>query len=62
MVKAANDAGLVTVGDAKRGDIGISSSHYAHGLMASDTGCDWLTINGYLGEDGIRPFADVANE
>ena len=59
-VKHAKDAGLIVVGDAKRGDIGTSSAHYAAGLLAGDHGCDSLTVNGYLGGDGLEPFMDVA--
>ncbi|XAM00305.1 orotidine-5'-phosphate decarboxylase [Phycisphaeraceae bacterium D3-23] len=60
VVRYAKDAGLVVVGDAKRGDIGTSSAHYAAGLLAGEGGCDALTVNGYLGGDGLEPFMDVA--
>jgi len=60
VVRHAKDAGLVVVGDAKRGDIGTSSAHYAAGLLARESGCDALTVNGYLGGDGLEPFMDVA--
>ena len=53
----AKDAGFVVIFDAKRGDIGISATHYAAG--ASAIGADWITLNGYLGEDGITPFLDA---
>ena len=60
VVKHAKDAGLIVVGDAKRGDIGTSSAHYAAGLLGGDHGCDSLTVNGYLGGDGLEPFMQVA--
>jgi len=60
VVKHAKDAGLIVVGDAKRGDIGTSSAHYAAGLLAEPQGCDTLTVNGYLGGDGLDPFMEVA--
>ncbi len=60
VTRAAKDMGLVVVGDAKRGDIGTSSAHYAAGLLAGAGGCDALTVNGYLGTDGIEPFFTVA--
>lgn len=60
VVQYAKSAGLIVVSDAKRGDIGTSSAHYAAGLLADDTGCDALTVNGYLGGDGLEPFMDVA--
>lgn len=43
--------------DWKRGDIGISSEHYAAGAVA--LGADWVTANAYLGTDGLRPFLDA---
>ena len=53
---AAVDAGFETILDAKRGDIGISARHYA--VAAAATGAGWITLNGYLGEDGIIPFLE----
>jgi orotidine-5'-phosphate decarboxylase len=61
-VQRAKDAGLIVVGDAKRGDIGTSSAHYAAGLLAEPHGCDTLTVNGYLGGDGLEPFQEVAEK
>ncbi len=43
--------------DWKRGDIGISSSHYAAGATAM--GAEWVTANAYLGLDGVRPFLEA---
>lgn len=60
VVAHAKAAGLIVVGDAKRGDIGTSSAHYAAGLLAEPHGCDVLTVNGYLGGDGVGPFQEVA--
>ena len=60
VVAHAKAAGLIVVGDAKRGDIGTSSAHYAAGLLAEPHGCDSLTVNGYLGGDGVEPFQEVA--
>ena len=61
---------LVVIGDAKRGDIGSTSAAYATGHIGSvqvgsktysgfDT--DFLTVNPYLGTDGVKPFVDVCN-
>lgn len=50
------EMGFETILDSKRGDIGISASHYAAATAA--TGAGWVTVNGYLGEDGITPFLD----
>jgi len=62
VVAHAKAAGLLVVGDAKRGDIGTSSAHYAVGLLGGDHGCDSLTVNGYLGGDGLEPFMQVAEQ
>ncbi len=53
----ASDQGLQVILDAKRGDIGISAEHYAKAATA-DGPCDWITVNPYLGIDGIEPFLD----
>lgn len=72
VVAHAREKGLIVVGDAKRGDIGQSSQHYAAGDLADNTfadlesgaqpGADSLTVNGYLGDDALQPFIDVARE
>ena len=70
VVVAAQKMGFIVIGDGKRGDIGISAEHYAAGCLAdtsfadlhSPTGPDALTINAYLGDDGIQPFIDVAKK
>jgi orotidine-5'-phosphate decarboxylase len=54
----ASDQGLQIILDAKRGDIGISAEHYAKAATA-DGPCDWITVNPYLGIDGIEPFLDA---
>ena len=56
-VRAAREAGLIVVLDAKRGDIGSSSAHYA--ASAADMGADSVTLNAYLGPSGIEPFLDA---
>ena len=54
----ARDASVQIILDAKRGDIGISAEHYAVAVTA-DGPCDWVTVNPYLGTDGITPFLDA---
>ena len=53
----ANEAHLQVILDAKRGDIGITAEHYAAAATA-DGPCDWVTVNPYLGIDGITPFLE----
>ena len=63
--------GLVVIGDIKRGDIGSTSSAYAVGhigkvQVGSKTYApfdeDFVTVNTYLGSDGVNPFIDVCKE
>ena len=56
VTRSAVERGFQVILDAKRGDIGISAEHYA--VAAAKSGAHWVTVNGYLGEDGIRPFLD----
>lgn len=56
----AREMGLICILDAKRNDIASSAAGYAEaylgdGLLASDA----LTINPYLGGDGIMPFIEA---
>lgn len=63
--------GLVVIGDIKRGDIGSTSAAYAVGhigkvKVGSKTYApfdeDFVTVNPYLGSDGVNPFLDVCKE
>ncbi len=56
LIAAAKDRGLITIFDAKRGDIGISAAHYAAANPA-----DALTVSPYLGDDSLTPFIEVAS-
>ena len=67
----AKSKGLVIIGDIKRGDIGSTSSAYAVGhigkvQVGSKTYApfdeDFVTVNPYLGSDGVNPFIDVCKE
>lgn len=62
---------LVVIGDIKRGDIGSTSAAYATGhlgkVKVGNTMCqgfkeDFVTVNPYLGTDGVQPFIDVCKE
>lgn len=63
--------GLVVIGDIKRGDIGSTSGAYAMGHLGKvQIGSksyygfdeDFVTVNPYLGSDGVKPFIDVCKE
>jgi orotidine-5'-phosphate decarboxylase len=65
----ARKHGLLTIGDAKRGDIGSTSAAYAaahlgisviDGETTSAFRADALTVNPYFGTDGIQPFVETA--
>lgn len=70
-VDYCKEKGLVVIGDIKRGDIGSTSASYAAGhigkvQVGSKTyvpfGEDFITVNPYLGSDGIHPFLKVCKE
>ncbi len=50
----------LTIGDAKRGDIGSSARHYAQAIF-QHLELDAATVNPYMGQDALEPFlADPA--
>jgi orotidine-5'-phosphate decarboxylase len=66
VASAARASGLLVLADAKRGDIDVSASAYAQaflGDVATPFGnvtavdADAMTVNPYLGEDTLEPFA-----
>lgn len=70
-VEYCKKKGLVVIGDIKRGDIGSTSEAYAVGhlgrVKVGNTRCrgfdeDFVTVNPYLGSDGVNPFLKVCKE
>lgn len=68
-IRQARDRGLLVVLDGKRNDIGSTAEAYAEAYLGrvvlgeravEPWGADALTINPYLGGDGIAPFLEVA--
>jgi orotidine-5'-phosphate decarboxylase len=58
VVSFAKSRGLITIADAKRGDIGSTSAAYAEAFLGDgDFACDAVTVNPYLGSDALAPFA-----
>jgi orotidine-5'-phosphate decarboxylase len=49
------------IADAKRGDIGNTSSQYARAFFET-MNFDAITVAPYMGEDSIRPFLDYENK
>ncbi|MDR2615137.1 MAG: orotidine-5'-phosphate decarboxylase [Oscillospiraceae bacterium] len=60
----ANKCGLYVIFDGKRGDIGSTAAAYAEAYLgkSSEYAFDAMTVNGYLGSDGILPFLSAATE
>ncbi len=54
----AKAQGLVVIADAKRNDIGATAARYAEAFLGESACCDFLTVNGYLGTDGVAPFTE----
>ena len=54
----ARAAGLIAIADAKCSDIGSTAACYSAAYLGKDAPfeCDFLTLNPYLGSDGIEPF------
>lgn len=70
-IEYAKNAGLYVILDVKRNDIGSTAEAYATAYLGktklfdkseSATPVDSVTVNAYLGIDGIKPFIDVANK
>jgi orotidine-5'-phosphate decarboxylase len=66
-LKYAAEKDLVVIADAKRNDIGSTASCYAKTFLGETQvnenalkafPSDFVTVNGYLGTDGIKPFVD----
>jgi orotidine-5'-phosphate decarboxylase len=50
-----------TIADAKRGDIGNTSSQYARAFFET-LGFDAVTVAPYMGEDSVRPFLEYKDK
>lgn len=70
-VDYCHEKDLIVIGDIKRGDIGSTSVAYAVGHLGQvSVGSkkyaafneDFVTVNPYLGTDGIKPFVDICKE
>ena len=68
VVRRARELGVLVIGDVKRGDIGSTSAAYAAAFLGGFAGqdesalCDAVTINPYLGYEGVSPFLDACRE
>ncbi len=67
----AKEKGMYVILDAKRGDIGATSEAYAAAYLGKTQlgendepafDADSMTVNPYLGTDGVGPFVNMCNE
>ncbi len=70
-IRYAQKKGMYVMTDGKRNDIGATMTAYAaahlgqtdaDGIALTAFGADALTVNGYLGTDGIQPLLDICEE
>jgi orotidine 5'-phosphate decarboxylase len=69
-VEYAQSKGMIVIADAKRGDIGDTSNAYAETFFKSLDKDSWesklsvdaVTVNPYLGSDGLNPFIKLGAE
>ena len=69
-IEYAKSKGLIVIGDIKRGDIASTAAAYAGHIGLTDIGgesfdiwgTDAVTLNPYMGYDGIEPFIRNCNE
>lgn len=69
-IEYAKEKNLMVIGDIKRGDISSTAEAYAahiggteiEGITFDLWKEDWITVNPYLGYDGIEPFVKACNE
>jgi orotidine-5'-phosphate decarboxylase len=56
--------GLIVIGDVKRGDIASTAEAYAAAYLGEGAPfpADFVTLNAYLGLDGITPFLDACRK
>lgn len=70
-IQYAESKGMYVITDGKRNDIGTTMQAYAaahlgqtdiEGVSEEAFGADALTVNGYLGSDGINPLLKICEE
>ncbi|MDR7158780.1 orotidine-5'-phosphate decarboxylase [Arthrobacter sp. BE255] len=64
LLAAARDKAVLTIADAKRGDIGSTMAAYADAWLrdGSALAADSVTLSPYLGFESLRPALDLAAE
>lgn len=64
LLSRSAESGVLTIADAKRGDIGSTMAGYADAWLrdGSALAADALTLSPYLGFESLRPALDAARE
>ena len=64
MISEAQNAGLLVIMDAKRGDVGTTNDAYAEAFLGADAplGADALTVHPYLGLGAMGTFVSRPHE
>jgi len=62
ILKMIRKSGHIAIADIKRGDIGATAQMYAKGHFEGDFEADILTLNAYMGEDAVKPYAKYFKE
>ena len=69
--KYAKEKGMIVIADIKRGDIGSTAEGYSNAFIGKTPignekvaiyDVDFITVNPYLGIDGVKPFIDDCRE
>lgn len=69
--KYAKQKGMIVIADVKRGDIGSTAAGYSNAYLGKTSigeekvsiyDVDFVTVNPYLGIDGVKPFIDDCKE
>lgn len=60
VLRRARELRLITILDAKRGDIASTAEAYADAAFGEVWNADALTVNPYLGRDAVEPFIQAA--
>ena len=60
VMRYARQAGLLVILDGKRNDIGSTADAYARAYLRDDAPVDAITVNPYLGSNGVIPFVKTA--
>lgn len=60
----ARHKGMIAIADVKRNDIGSTASAYARAYFGEEAPfrADFVTVNPYLGADGVEPFLSPTGE